>query len=839
MAENAKDYLLDFIHTKDCSPWIKNVIYTFLDQNGSINEQVKQRLVDNLLQGKNETILLHNMEMLPISNPCVNFVSLEHITGVNALSDNQIIKFGQDLNIIYGLNGSGKSSYFRIINEIVGGAKRKEILGNVYLDESLPPKAKLTYCLDGINKECIWDNNERNSKELSTVRVFDTSYTQGLLKKRSSDELLVQPFNLSIFSEIIDLVDELVGKARERVTLDELQIPVLDTKYFGEQLIEILSKEELNKDDEVLIENLAIFEKQHEKELSHILTEIATLQEINFEDKLQLEIEHKSKVQSLVKKINVLYHQITMLINESKKAIEILHIRKRESETARRRFVNLRQIPGVESDTWKRFVSTGQEYSQENEIGVCPYCRRPYDESSLQLVLSYSEFLVDENEINYQNQLEKIQAIRKQVETLEIITKEDYDFTYITEETKNELDTFLLSVIQEKTILLQELDTFKLAPHFLGEIDNIINELNSFISTTEKTINNLNSSDAEKKEKISKLTNDLLQLQEKQSVNRQLKSIKKVINERRKIKNEKQAVSGVSTKKLSNLSKKAHNELLTKRLETEFKELLKKLNIKNVNIQLRSQNSKGIQQTELMIKGIKDIDKILSEGEQKATALALFIAEIIISNNHSVLVLDDPVNSMDHKMMGAFAEVLLQMDNQIILFTHNRLFLESFSESKNGHFCKTYDSACNKQKGKHILLYETLSEGLNSKGVICKKQIENSKTYLQAVENMLKESPFTKKQETCTKLRFAVELLIDEVIFNGQVPTKYSTKSSRINWDGLKSLCNDNAIIDVLKDVHNRCSGGELHNGLERNENPVEKEDIQEMLNKLNLLKSR
>lgn len=294
----------------------------------------------------------------------------------------------------------------------------------------------------------------------------------------------------------------------------------------------------------------------------------------------------------------------------------------------------------------------------------------------------------------------------------------------------------------------------------------------------------------------------LATLLEKKSIANQRSAITQLLAGKKKVIREKKAIAEINTKKLSNLSRKAHDELLTKNLETLFGE-------------------------------IKSVDDILSEGEQKATALALFLAEIILSDNHSVLVFDDPVNSMDHRMMGSFAEKLLQIDNQVILFTHNRMFLESFGESSNGHFCKTYDTACNKNKGRHILLYETLSEGKNSKGVISRKQIDKAKDYIRGVEELLKESPFTKKQEACAKLRFAVELLIDEIVFNGQVPTKYSTKSSRINWEGLKSITSDSAVIDILKDVHGRCSGGELHNGMERNENPVEKADIQEMVNKL------
>lgn len=82
-------------------------------------------------------------------------------------------------------------------------------------------------------------------------------------------------------------------------------------------------------------------------------------------------------------------------------------------------------------------------------------------------------------------------------------------------------------------------------------------------------------------------------------------------------------------------------------------------------------------------------------------------------------------------------------------------------------------------------------------------------------------------------MRFAVELLIDEVVFKGQVPTRFSTKSSRIQWDSLKVMSTDSSVIDILQEVHGRCSGGELHNGLERNENPVDKSEIQEMLDKL------
>ena len=65
---------------------------------------------------------------------------------------------------------------------------------------------------------------------------------------------------------------------------------------------------------------------------------------------------------------------------------------------------------------------------------------------------------------------------------------------------------------------------------------------------------------------------------------------------------------------------------------------------------------------------------------------------------------------------------------------------------------------------------------------------------------------------------------------NNQIPTKFSNKLNRINWDELKKIENDSKTIETLHDIHGRCSGGALHNGTENDENPIDKEELEEML---------
>lgn len=298
---------------------------------------------------------------------------------------------------------------------------------------------------------------------------------------------------------------------------------------------------------------------------------------------------------------------------------------------------------------------------------------------------------------------------------------------------------------------------------------------------------------------------------------------------------ERKLVSEINTSKLSHLSKKAHNDLLTENLLKTFKQNLKKLGLGNLSIQLQASNSKGKQQTELVLGNNKNIEDILSEGEQKATALALFISEISLSHNQSTIIFDDPVNSLDHRIMNNFSELLMSLDNQIIIFTHNKMFLDCFEISSGGHICKNINGGCSKSKGKHIFLYETLSDGKYKKGIIRIKHTENLNTYISDIEKLLSENPLSNnsKQLVCSKLRKAVEFAIDEIILNKQVPTKYSNKNSRIQWDELKKIDNNPITIEILHDIHGRCSGGALHNGTESEENPIDKDELKSMLQEI------
>jgi len=122
---HATDYLIDYSNNK--SPWLKLLVIEAINTNGKISDEKLDEIYSCLNKGTE--IQSPPLNTRSATNSQRIFLNkLEHLSGVNALSPNQTIKFSDNITILFGLNGAGKSSYFKVLNEIVGGNERKEIL---------------------------------------------------------------------------------------------------------------------------------------------------------------------------------------------------------------------------------------------------------------------------------------------------------------------------------------------------------------------------------------------------------------------------------------------------------------------------------------------------------------------------------------------------------------------------------------------------------------------------------------------------------------------------------------------------------------------------------------
>lgn len=834
MYSNSKGYLEDY--SKGQEVWQKFLIKKLILNNGNLDDDIIEETYNLLLEPKElveDNFLNSNVEFATKSK---NFYieNLTHISGVNALKEKQIINFNQNITVLYGPNGSGKSGYFKILNEVAGGNEEKPILPNIYEDVETSIEVKIKASTS--SRENLWQNETRGVPPFNKIAVFDSSYVDGLLKQRASQEALVEPMGLHLFALLIKYIDEVKEKISNAITKKQIEKPSIDYANFSEDIKNAFLQNKIENDIKVSIEKN--YEFTNEKGIAKIKKELESLKSTNFDTEIKLlneKINKTSKLISLVKDKS----KVVNNLNEQVREIIVEYIEsKKNAEEYQKKIEILNQIPSIGTKEWKTFITNAKEYENLlDDKETCAYCQNPLNENSKKIINAYSEYL--NNDI-----IQKNDDLEKRITSLkDTIVKDntiEIDTIIGTEYKANKFDNSLndwnknLNIISNLLYNSLENKKAEFSETDIIDFENIEKQLTEYSESISKEVNNLTVSRDNKNEEIKVKDSELKLLLENQSICKQKDNIKLWIKIDDEISDLEKIKSAISTTSISTLSKKAHGELLTEKLKSNFKSELDKLGYYNLNVTLvEAGTSKGVSNTKLVLNKNNKVTDILSEGEQKAVAIAMFLAEISFQAEPYPIVFDDPVTSLDNNVMKSFVIRLLELDNQIITFTHNAYFLSLLETADNGHICKNMKNGCSKNKGKHIYLYDIKEESNVSKGLIIPRDADNSETYLEIAKECLDKKPRGYELQASSYIRLAIEKLIDEKILLNITPSRYSTKHNRMDFDVLKKLGNNDDLIDILDKCYDRISGGKNHDGLETRENPLQEKELRKILNEI------
>jgi hypothetical protein len=127
--------------------------------------------------------------------------------------------------------------------------------------------------------------------------------------------------------------------------------------------------------------------------------------------------------------------------------------------------------------------------------------------------------------------------------------------------------------------------------------------------------------------------------------------------------------------KASDMAEKVVSKELADALNREFNAL--GVSALKVSLQSRADHGKALHKLKLELPRNCSPGDILSEGEQRAVAIASFLAEIGLSGGKGGIVFDDPVSSLDHRRRERVAKRLAfeAANRQVVVFTHDIYFL--------------------------------------------------------------------------------------------------------------------------------------------------------------------
>lgn len=834
---HAKDYLSEFANNKP--EWLKVLIKDAIETNGSIEELRINEIFDNLLNGTPLQVQTYNLSSSQQSSQKLLFKSLTHVSGVNALCENQTIKFSPDVTVLYGLNGSGKSSYFRILNNISGGV-HKEIKPNIYTSDGLKKdiNVSIKYELGNSHKQYSLADSHATHSDFYGVKVFDSSYLNGLLQTKNPDETIIFPLGLHLFGCIAKILDTYTAKINEQIELTKASLPVIQT----EELSDSVRNKFVNREDFSVSERKVLTEKKPFSDTENNLliekeNELKQLQQNNVQDTINLRTKQNKELSTFVDKLNSVIQDLKYYGEELANALTAFEFAKNKNESARQRSEVLKCLPKSDTQEWKSFILAGHNYSalcdQENPKR-CPYCHQELrTDEAISIIDAYTDFLSDTSEKELNEASKKLSSIRSKIEKLDVaITLTDEVKSVIKESV--ELQKKIEQLSAYKTLLKSVISAEKIqmpSMNFSAELEILDNKKKEHVTAIEK----LNASKVEKEKKVEELRKEIAHLKEYRSISKQIKDIKKYFSIHDKIKAIESKKSATKTNQITSLANQAQKDLLTNTLKTNFEKELKALGRQKLNVELEVINgSKGKCNTQLKLTGNNSVLEILSEGEQKAVALAMFFAEI--QDENYPIILDDPVTSLDHEIAGMLSKRLLDFSNQVIVFCHNRLFLDGFETSKNNHVCKNFDSCGHgSNKGKHIFIYQIYGDGAE-KGILTNYKGDNSDSLIKEVNKRLSKRPFEDSYGVSILLRRAVEKIIDEEVFKHQLPPRVSNKNSRIIWEELKNINSKPDLVDRLRTVHDATSE-ENHVGTASSENPITVDKLKDLSDELTRIK--
>lgn len=803
-------------------------------------EEIKELLKkENGFEGITITPLPVCDANIPSNISTSNSVKLKRIESphnITALSNRTPLEFSiEGLSVVYGKNGSGKSSYSRILKKLCWSRDKNIILKkNAYSGDTTPQSVKIVFLTDGSEEGFTWNEGQDTDQRLNSVYVFDSKCADIYLNRENPAEY--KPIGIDVLERLIKLLGDLSQSIDNELLLLNRSKPILPNKYGNTSIYNWYQTIE-NVQRDSIDSKLNITDRQ--KEEKGVLEK--SLKDSNIEEtnkNLRLKKERYQQLQSQLFDLEKLF------LDEKIKTLCCL-----KKDHAIKEQANILARTSYETDgefsigglAWKSLWNAAREYATielHNSYPVastdrgsfCVLCHQPLTDAAKERLQKFELFIQDRTSLELERSKKQLNDECKKYNDIpskpisdaikQELIEDDTSSTI-----KEMIENYEKKLLEAKNIVIKyinsELDEIEPLPitSFSNFISKEIEKIDSRIKANNDTAKNRE--EIEKKflelealNNLVEIKNDILLYYDEYKIKRKYYSCKNALNTR-------------------SISSKIGELLESNAIATQhalFIQILNRLNPSlGAKIGLRkTKTTSGITYQKCGFNSIsEEITEILSEGEQKMVAIANFLSECLIDNCKNTIVLDDPINSLDVDYRESVAKLIVELseDRQIIVMTHDLYFLRLLKDiykDKYSHDC--YLTCINSIEDNSGIVSDeipylaknvqeritTITQGLDALGKIDISQIDQKRVLL----NDLKD-----------KMRQLLERTVEDILVNKTI-TRFS-KNINFKKGNLASIIvvekND---IDFLLSLYGKYSEV-IHDGsVETVPNMINESDI-------------
>lgn len=749
----------------------------------------------------------------------VSLTGLRQPRNVNAIGFDDGITFAPEgLTVVYGYNGSGKSGYARALKKACRARYTESILPNVFKEAQVagPVEATFEWVASGKPASQKWVDGAASPADLSRVAIFDAHCARVFVDEQA--DVSYVPYGMDILRELsqcMEWAQRHLEKERQSHAFDRSLLGpfVGSTTEVGRFVASISSRTDPKK--VAALASLSADEQQEIRDLVNLLANVDKQKAVQELRRLAqrcrgLEQELEQLTEPLqddrVTGLRRLFEELKGLA----KAVDIASAAMKDGA-----------LPGTGGEPWVILMRSAVEFASQAyplskfpgpHDASCVLCQQPLSEPARARLDQFWEFLQSDSQ--------------RRLDAARLAYKELYSPMKKAPVDAFPADPTILDEIKERSEPLNaeiamRVATLKSRHSGLLQIATVqaLPDLEPLQKGPEESLQVFISGLLEQAAKIEAgLTPEVRQTKQKRLAE---------LQDRAKLADHKDAVLACikaaqvdalylealkccRTNALTQKSGELYQKAITKELQEALARELKALNVVGINVSLDLTGQKGSRRQQLKLAGALlgpkvKLSGVLSEGEQRAIAIASFLAEVSLEPAKSGIVLDDPVNSLDQMRRERIAKRLAEeaKHRQVIVFTHDLAFAWELKESAKaaGHSATMrHVFAAGKSKGhcKEELPFE--GQNVKKRVNLLKELHGRAKAVIEDAQDI--DAYNLLVRDGYRRLRDSWELLVEEQMFNGTV-RRFHRPISTLK---LRSVCVEDEHVKAVYDNVTRTS---------------------------------
>lgn len=609
---------------------------------------------------------------------------IDNLAAVNAIADGSEIAFGPQLTIVYGRNGAGKSGFARLIANGCFSRSKPEILPNVYEEgERESGSAQFHVVIDGVAQAPITVKEGTKNSDLLRVAFFDVNVARQHVSDSSPFEFT--PAGFDVFGEMgrvfQELAKRLAADIKSRTRATNFAASFIGQETSVSKVVAAIS----SKTNMVELEKLGTYGDVEAARLDAVNQQMDALKKASPVGLLASLRQTITDLDTLSAKLlaartfcdgSALKTLLTLATGakDAKSAADALG-----SDTFKRPFFD-----AVGTPEWQAFAKSahalakkeGANYPDDNSR--CLLCERPFEDASRAHVSSLLSFVEGDAQKKAASALGLLAAEVRGIEQLdgtlfaegsraqENVSRASSAavkvLIRVTDAVKTQKDA-VLAALRQGHALPAEVDLTEA----VAVIDALRTEIESDIARLSKDETDKILSDLALEHQTLRHRNVLSQL---------MPEIRNYVGDLAWCEGSATARAALNTRPITEKEGELVGRVFGKDYADRLAQECDALEC-DMPIKLKTSGQKGQTIRSLSIGGSYHPDQVLSEGEQKAVALADFLTEVGLNPASAGIVLDDPVTSQDQERKKLIASRLVAEaeKRQVIVFTHDLPFL--------------------------------------------------------------------------------------------------------------------------------------------------------------------